>query len=104
MSSQNWEFRLAEGTGIFAFYDPGNGPWFLPESSMRGRFVESSNINSLGLDWVRFLPVERAAAEVLKVIASWHDDHVGDEAARDLAMRLEWAGYRIPEGGEEDEG
>jgi hypothetical protein len=104
MSSQDWEFRLAEGTGVFAFYDPGNGPWFLPESSMRGQFINSGDIDGLGFDWVRFLPAQRASAEVLKVVASWREDHAGNEAVQDLAARLERAGYRVPQEGHEDEG
>ncbi|GGV46090.1 hypothetical protein [Streptomyces spectabilis] len=51
---EGWEFRLSHDRRYFAFYDPGNGPWFVPEPSMRGRFVDSAEMNSL--DWYRYIP------------------------------------------------
>lgn len=44
---EGWEFRLSPDRRLFAFYDPGNGPWFVPEPAMRGRFVESPDMNAL---------------------------------------------------------
>jgi hypothetical protein len=51
---EGWEFRLSHDRRLFAFYDPGNGPWFVPEPSMRGRFVDSADMNRL--DWYRYVP------------------------------------------------
>ncbi|MFD8226867.1 hypothetical protein ACFV16_22145 [Streptomyces massasporeus] len=51
---EGWEFRLSHDRRLFAVYDPGNGPWFVPEPAMRGRFVDSSEMNSL--DWYRYVP------------------------------------------------
>ncbi|MFH8805265.1 hypothetical protein ACH4F6_37945 [Streptomyces sp. NPDC017936] len=51
---EGWEFRLSHDRRLFAFYDPGNGPWFVPEPAMRGRFVDSADMDALG--WYRYVP------------------------------------------------
>lgn len=62
---EGWEFRLSPDRRLFAFYDPGNGPWFVPEPAMRGRFVDSPDMDAL--NWYRYVPepdeapVDRAA-------------------------------------------
>lgn len=53
---EDWEFRLSPDRRLFAFYDPGNGPWFVPEPAMRGRFVESPDMDAL--NWYRYVPAE----------------------------------------------
>jgi hypothetical protein len=58
---EGWEFRLSHDRRFFAFYDPGNGPWFVPEPNMRGRFVDSSEMNRLG--WYRYVPEQQPATD-----------------------------------------
>jgi hypothetical protein len=119
----SWEFRLSTDGTLFAFYDPGNGPWFVPKTPleewkpdprlkgwnnpqpwMKGRFVESSRIDGFGFEWIRFLPAPVAAREVLKVVAEWADGEPSDsEAVARLAFQLGRKGYRIPAPGEEDD-
>lgn len=93
---EGWEFRLSHDRRLFAFYDPGNGPWFVPEANMRGRFVDSSDMNAL--DWYRYVPAEAAAAEVLRIVSDWctEANENGGVDAGDLAWRLEQAGYPLP--------
>jgi hypothetical protein len=55
---EGWEFRLSHDRRLFAFYDPGNGPWFVPEPAMRGRFVDSADMDRL--NWDRYVPVPDA--------------------------------------------
>lgn len=59
---EGWEFRLSPDRRHFAFYDPGNGPWFVPNPAMQGRFVDSDKMDSLG--WQRFTPESRAADRI----------------------------------------
>lgn len=105
----NWEFRLSEDGYRMAFYDPGNGPWFMPVANMQGRFYDAVSLeflkdhNGEKIDWVRFLPAPKAAREVLKIIAEWADGEPGDsDAVGRLAYQLGRKGYRLPEGGESD--
>jgi hypothetical protein len=92
-----WEFRLSDDGYTMAFYDPGNGPWFVPVVNMKDH-------NGRKIDWVRFLPTDKAAAEVLRVIAEWADGEPADsDAVARLAYQLGRKGYRIPEPGDEDE-
>lgn len=76
---EGWEFRLSHDRRLFAFYDPGNGPWFVPESSMRGRFVDSSEMNRL--DWYRYVPApdeQPLALTPCVHVKSLHDaEHAG---------------------------
>jgi hypothetical protein len=51
---EGWEFRLSPDQRLFAVYDPGNGPWFVPEPAMQGRFVDSPDMDRLG--WHRYVP------------------------------------------------
>ena len=89
---EGWEFRLSHDRRDFAFYDPGNGPWFVPSPAMQGRFVDSSDMNAR--DWYRYLPAEVAAAEVLRIVADWYASSEGrDVLIEDLAA----AGYPLPD-------
>lgn len=117
------EFRVSTDGTLFAFYDPGNAPWFapkppleewtpnpqtegwsIPEPWMKGRFVGSGEIDGFGFEWVRFLPVDQAAREVLKIIAEWSDGEAPDsDAVARLALQLGRKGYRLPESGDGDE-
>ena len=91
---EGWEFRLSHDRRDFAFYDPGNGPWFVPVPAMQGRFVDSSDMNAR--DWYRYLPAELAAAEVLRIVAGWYASSEGrDVLIEDLAA----AGYPLPDEG-----
>jgi hypothetical protein len=119
----NWEFRLSTDGTLFAFYDPGNAPWFapktpleewapnpklegwnIPEPWMKGRFVESHKIDGFGFEWIRFLPVEVTAKEVLKIVAKWAEmEPVEAEALARLVYWLGRKGYRLPEDGDDDE-
>lgn len=94
---EGWEFRLSHDRRDFAFYDPGNGPWFVPEPSMRGRFVDSTEMNSR--QWYRYLPASVAAAEVLRIVSDWcvEANECGGMDAGDLAFRLRQAGYELPD-------
>ena len=116
-----WEFRLSTDGTLFAFYDPGNGPWFVPKTpleewqpnprlegwsipnpSMKGRFVSSSDIDGFGFEWIRFLPAPVAAREVLRLVADWADGEPADsDAVGRLLRQLERKGYRLPVEGEE---
>ena len=58
---EGWEFRLSPDRRLFAFYDPGNGPWFVPEPAMRGRFVDSPDMDLLG--WYRYVPAPEETGE-----------------------------------------
>jgi hypothetical protein len=105
-----WEFRLSDDGYTMAFYDPGNGPWFVPVANMQGRFYSPGDLDSMKdhngrkIDWVRFLPTDKAAAEVLRVIAEWADGEPADsDAVARLAYQLGRKGYRMPEPGDEDE-
>jgi hypothetical protein len=51
---QEWEFRLSPDRRVFAFYQPGNEPWFLPLPNMQGKFVSDSGGQFQG--WTRFVP------------------------------------------------
>lgn len=118
-----WEFRLSTDGTLFAFYDPGNGPWFVPKGPleewkpdsrlegwsipkpwMEGRFVDSSNIDGFGFEWIRFLPAPVAAREVLKAVAEWAagEDPDSDAVGR-LLRRLERRGYELPKPGDDDD-
>lgn len=106
----NWEFRLSDDGRTMAFYDPGNGPWFVPVANMQGRFYDQVSLeflkdhNGEKIDWVRFLPAQRAALEVLKVVTEWADGEPADsDAVGRLAYQLGRKGYRIPEGKDDDE-
>lgn len=121
-NSTSWEFRLSTDGTLFAFYDPGNGPWFAPKTpleewspnpdlegwgipnpSMKGRFVESSQIDGFGFEWIRFLPASVAAREVLEQVALWAEREGRDsEAVGRLLRRLERHGYELP-GGDDGE-
>lgn len=106
----NWEFRLSDDGRVIAFYDPGNGPWFVPVSNMQGKFYDTVSLeflkdhNGQKIDWVRFLPAPKAAKEVLKIVAEWAEgeDPENDAVAR-LAYQLGRKGYRLPEGDEDDD-
>lgn len=118
-----WEFRLSTDGTLFAFYDPGNGPWFAPKTpleewkpdprlegwsipnpSMKGRFIGSHNIDGFGFQWIRFLPAPVAAREVLKAVAEWADGEGRDsDAVGRLVRRLERRGYALPNSGDGDE-
>jgi hypothetical protein len=109
-SRTRWEFRLSDDGYVMAFWDPGNEPWFVPVANMQGRFygpVELDTMkdhNGRKIDWVRFLPTDRAAREVLQVVAEWAEGEPADsEAVGRLAFQLGRKGYRIPEPGEEDD-
>jgi hypothetical protein len=109
-SRTGWEFRLSDDGRTMAFYDPGNGPWFVPVANMQGRFYDGVSLESLKdhngqkIDWVRFLPTDKAAREVLKIVAEWAEGEPADsEAVGRLAFQLGRKGYRIPESGEEDD-
>lgn len=86
---EGWEFRLSHDRRLFAFYDPGNGPWFVPESSMRGRFVDSADMNRL--DWYRYVPAPDdtdhvgAAADILRRTADLVDSEDLPQTADDTA-------------------
>lgn len=115
------EFRVSTDGTLFAFYDPGNAPWFaakapleewtpnprlegwsIPEPWMKGCFVDSHKIDGFGFEWVRFLPVSTAAKEVLKAVAEWAErEDDGSEAVGRLLRRLERRGYELP--GEDDD-
>jgi hypothetical protein len=117
-----WEFRLSTDGTLFAFYDPGNGPWFapkppmeewtpdprlegwgIPKPWMKGRFVSSSDIDGFGFEWIRFLPAPIAAREVLRVVSEWaQGEPDGSDAVGRLLGQLERKGYRLPSGGEGD--
>ena len=117
------EFRVSTDGTLFAFYDPGNGPWFapkppldewvpnpdvegwgIPEPWMKGRFVGSEKIDGFGFEWIRFLPVHLAAREVLKVVAEWSQDESADDpAVTRLLHQLSRKGYQLPGPGEDDE-
>lgn len=119
----NWEFRLSTDGTLFAFYDPGNAPWFapktpleewtpnpelkgwnIPEPWMKGRFVASEKIDGFGFEWIRFLPVEVAAKEVLKIVKDWAEgEPVENEALARLVYWLGRKGYRLPEGNDDDD-
>ena len=58
---EGWEFRLSHDRRLFAFYDPGNGPWFVPEPAMQGRFVDSADMDRL--DWYRYVPAPEETGE-----------------------------------------
>ena len=94
---EGWEFRLSHDRREFAFYDPGNGPWFVPVAAMQGRFVDSVDMDAR--DWYRYLPAEVAAAEVLRIVAEWvtESNDVGGVDSGDLTWRLEQAGYPLPD-------
>jgi len=64
---EGWEFRLSPDRSLFAFYDPGNGPWFVPEPAMRGRFVDSADMDALG--WHRFVPAPGEASDAERAAA-----------------------------------
>lgn len=104
-----WEFRLSDDRRTMAFYDPGNGPWFVPVPNMRGKFIETTDIdrvadhNGRRIEWTRFLPKERAAAEVMKIVEEFvvESNDVGGLDCNDLVSRLEAAGYTFPEEEEE---
>lgn len=118
-----WEFRLSTDGTLFTFYDPGNGPWFapkpplkewepsprlegwsVPDPWMKGRFIDSSNIDGFGFEWIRFLPASVAAREVLKVISQWAEGEPGgSDAVGRLISQLNRRGYQLPVEGEEDD-
>lgn len=64
---EGWEFRLSHDRRLFAIYDPGNGPWFVPEPSMRGRFVDSADMNRL--DWYRYVPALEDDADSVGLVS-----------------------------------
>lgn len=117
------EFRVSTDGTLFAFYDPGNGPWFapkapleewtpnpdvegwnIPEPWMKGRFVESHKIDGFGFEWIRFLPAPVAAREVLRVIAQWAEgEAVDSDAVGRLTRQLERKGYSLPGPGDDDD-
>ncbi|MBP2583006.1 hypothetical protein J3A78_003484 [Streptomyces sp. PvR006] len=97
-----FEFRLStDGYRRIAFYDPGNGPWFMPVANMQGQFVDHASPELDG--WTRYLPQEQAAAEVLRIVTEYviESNDVGGLDCNDLADRLAAAGYPLPD--EEDE-
>lgn len=116
------EFRVSTDGTLFAFYDPGNGPWFapktpleewtpnpdvegwgIPEPWMQGRFVGSDRIDGFGFEWIRFLPVHAASREVLRAVKEWAEgEDAEDPAVGRLLARLGRKGYILPEG-EDDE-
>jgi len=116
------EFRVSVDGTLFAFYDPGNGPWFapkppleewtpnpdfegwgVPEPWMKGRFVGSDKIDGFGFEWIRFLPVHLAAREVLRLVADWAEgEDGGDPAVGRLLHQLERKGYKLPEGDDDE--
>jgi hypothetical protein len=116
------EFRASTDGTLFAFYDPGNGPWFIPidpmekwtpepdaegwgipEPWMRGRFVGFDKIDGFGFEWIRFLPSSEAAGEVLKLVKEWAEgEQQDDPSVGQLIAQLERKGFTLPEG-EEDE-
>ena len=120
----DWEFRLSTDGTLFAFYDPGNAPWFapktpleewtpnpelkgwsIPEPWMKGRFVGSDKIDGFGFEWIRFLPVGVAAREVLSIVKEWATvtEALDEEALGRLSYWLGRKGYRLPEEGDDDE-
>ncbi len=108
--STNWEFRLSDDGRMMAFYDPGNGPWFVPVANMQGRFYDTVSLDFMKdsdgqkVDWVRFLPSQKAALEVLKIVTKWAEmEPVEDEAMARLVYWLGRKGYRLPEEGDDDE-
>jgi hypothetical protein len=64
---EGWEFRLSPDRRLFAFYDPGNGPWFVPEPAMRGRFVDSADMDRLG--WYRYVPAPEDDADSVGLVS-----------------------------------
>jgi hypothetical protein len=109
------EFRVSTDGTLFAFYDPGNGPWFvpkppleewtpgvnaegwgIPEPWMQGRFIGSDKIDGFGFEWVRFLPVHLASREVLRVVKEWVEgEGYPSPAAERLIVQLERKGYSL---------
>jgi hypothetical protein len=59
---EGWEFRLSPDRRLFAFYDPGNRQWSVPEPAMSGRFVDSPDIDLLG--WYRYIPAPEETGEL----------------------------------------
>jgi hypothetical protein len=57
----DWEFRLSPDGRDFAFFDQGNGPWFIPRPAMTGRFVSSVQMDAMG--WTRFVKAQDADTE-----------------------------------------
>lgn len=116
------EFRVSTDGTLFAFYDPGNGPWFapkapleewtpdpktegwgIPEPWMQGRFVGSDKIDGFGFEWVRFLPAHLAAREVLVILKDFIERNpISDEALDRLTRQLDHKGYRLPEGDDDE--
>ena len=102
----DWEFRLSDDRRSFAFYDPGNGPWFIPEANMRGRFVETADMDRVPdvrwggtVKWMRFLTQEQAAAEIMKIVKETvvEANDIGGVDLNDLVTRLAEAGYEFSE-------
>lgn len=75
---EGWEFRLSPDQRHFAFYDPGNGPWFVPDPAMQGRFVESGEMDGLG--WQRYTPEPKPADRA--TLLRWAADFAESVAER----------------------
>ncbi|MFF7949122.1 hypothetical protein [Streptomyces griseorubiginosus] len=86
-----WEFRLSPDCRQFAFYDPGNGPWFVPEANMRGRFVDSPDMDRM--EWDRFTPddrqaIDRSELDTLLGVARLYVDAFGEDEMMTLPEKL----------------
>jgi hypothetical protein len=51
-----YEFRLSPDHRQFAIWEPGNEPWFVPETAMTGRWIKPNDMDRLG--WTRYVPVD----------------------------------------------
>ncbi|MGW2210143.1 hypothetical protein [Streptomyces sp. NPDC001781] len=57
----DFEFRVSPDRRQIAVWEPGNEPWFAPESNMHGRWITSDDMDRLGWTAYRAAPVDRAA-------------------------------------------
>lgn len=83
-----WEFRLSPDRRQFAVWEPGNEPWFVPVSAMKGRFVGSGEMDRLG--WTRYVPAsDSGRVDGLREAAALADRTAGEYRTPRLVAEMQ---------------